>query len=68
MLFDKKWVKPLALAMSLPSTALVVAWGLWGLVDRGIIGQNVAVIVFLLIIMNILITMVVYAIKNNKKN
>ena len=67
-MFDKKWVKPLALAMSLPSTALMVAWFLWTLVKNGTISDKVALFIFLAIIFNILITMVVYAIKNNKKD
>lgn len=62
-LFDPKWVKPMALAMSLPSTALIVAWGLWELVDEGILAQGWAVGIFLAIIGNILISMVIYALR-----
>jgi multisubunit Na+/H+ antiporter MnhG subunit len=67
-MFDKKWIKPMALAMSLPSSALMVAWFLWTLVDQQVISKNVAVIVFLLIIGNILVSMVIYALRNSKKN
>ncbi|MFG1500386.1 hypothetical protein ABMA70_09275 [Halobacteriovorax sp. XZX-3] len=65
-LYDPKWIKPMALAMSLPSTALVTAWGLWELVKKGIITQGWAVGIFLAVIGNILISMVVYALKKNK--
>ena len=68
MIFDKKWVKPMALAMSLPSSALMTAWFLWTLVDKQVISKNVAVFVFLAIIGNILIAMVVYALKNSGKD
>jgi Kef-type K+ transport system membrane component KefB len=61
--FDKKWIKPMALAMGLPSTALASAWFLWTLVDMGYISDKVAIIIFLAVIFNVLITMVVYAYK-----
>lgn len=63
MLFDKKWIRSLALAMSLPSTTLGVAWFLWHLVGKGIISQNTAVFIFLAIIGNILVSMVVFSIR-----
>ncbi|MFG1525567.1 hypothetical protein ABMA67_11190 [Halobacteriovorax sp. RZ-3] len=53
----------MALAMSLPSTALVVAWGLWELVKKDVITQGWAVGIFLAVIGNILISMVVYALR-----
>lgn len=67
-MFDRKWIKPMALAMSLPSTALGFAWFLWYLVDHNVISKNTAIIILVLAIFNILISMVVYAIRNNKKN
>ncbi|RZF23060.1 hypothetical protein DAY19_04620 [Halobacteriovorax vibrionivorans] len=62
-LFDPKWIKPMALAMSLPSTALIVAWGLWEMVDANIITQSWAIFIFLAAIGNILISMVIFALK-----
>ena len=58
----------MALAMSLPSTALGFAWFLWFLVEKYIISKNVAIIILILAISNILITMVVFAMKNNKNS
>ena len=65
-MFDKKWIKPMALAMSLPSTALCVAWFLWYLVGKEIISEKVAVIILLLSIGNILFSMVYFAMKKKK--
>lgn len=67
MMFDRKWLRPMALAMSLPSTALGFAWFLNLLVNKNIISRNTGIILLILAIMNILIGMVVYALKNNKK-
>lgn len=58
----------MAMAMSLPSTALGFAWFLWFLVGKNIISKNTAIIVLVLAIFNILVGMVVYAIRNNRKN
>ncbi len=66
-MFDRKWLRPMALAMSLPSTALGFAWFLNLLVNKNIISRNTGIILLILAIMNILIGMVVYALKNNKK-
>ncbi len=62
-LFDPKWIKPMALAMSLPSTALIVAWGLWEMVGAGLITQGWAIFLFLAVIGNILVSMVIFALK-----
>lgn len=67
-MFDKKWLRPMALAMSLPSSALFTAWILAELVKKEIISKNVSIMIFLAIVLNILIAMVVYAVRNNKKN
>ncbi len=67
-MFDQKWIKPMALAMSLPSSALVTAWILWTLVEKNIISKTVAIVLLMIIILNILISMVVYAVRNNKKD
>jgi hypothetical protein len=66
--FDKKWLKPMALAMSLPSSALVTAWGISVLVKQEVITKTTGILIFLAIVLNILISMVVYAIRNNKKD
>ncbi len=58
----------MALAMSLPTTALGFAWFLWYLVGKNVISKNVAIIILVLAILNILVSMVVYAIRNNKKS
>ena len=68
MIFDKKWLKPMALAMSLPSTALGAAWILWTLVKNHVISKNTAIFILVFAIANILISMVVYAIRNSKKD
>ncbi len=65
-LFDPKWIKPMALAMSLPSTALIVAWGLWSLVKAGHLSQGWAIFLLLAAIGNILISMVIFALKKKK--
>ena len=67
-MFDKKWLKPMALAMSLPSSALVTAWGISVLVKQEVITKTTGILIFLAIVLNILISMVVYAIRNNKKD
>jgi len=67
-MFDKKWLKPMALAMSLPSSALVTAWFLWTLVEKEVISKNTAIIILLAIVGNILISMVVYALKSSGKD
>ncbi|EQC52183.1 hypothetical protein [Bacteriovorax sp. DB6_IX] len=67
-MFDKKWIKPMALAMSLPSSALMTAWFLWTLVEKQVISKNTAIFIFLAIVGNILISMVVYALKSSGKN
>lgn len=67
-MFDKKWLKPMALAMSLPSSAFFTAWILAELVKKEIISKGASIMIFLAIVLNILISMVVYAVRNNKKN
>lgn len=67
-MYDKKWLKPMALALSLPSTALFTAWVIAELVKKDIISKGTGIMIFLAIVLNILISMVVYAVRNNKKN
>lgn len=65
-MFNQKWLKIMGLAMSLPSTIFVMAWGTMELHKRGILTQTEAVLLFLAVVCNILIMMVYYAYK--KKN
>ena len=61
---ERKWVKTLGLALSLPSTIFGSAISLFWAVDQGYISKLVAILVFLLVIGNILFLMVYYAFKN----
>jgi purine-cytosine permease-like protein len=65
-MFDKKWIKIMGLAMSLPSTIIVMAWSTMELYKKGYLSQTQAVILFLAVIFNLLFMMVYYAYK--KKN
>jgi hypothetical protein len=65
-MFDRKWIKIMGLAMSLPSTIFIMAWGTMELHKKGILSQAQAVLLFLASIFNILFMMVYYAYK--KKN
>lgn len=60
---NKKWIQIMGLAMSLPSTIFIAAWGAFQLVKLGIITKLVAVLLFLAIVGNILFLMVYYAYK-----
>ncbi len=63
-----KWIKVVALAMSLPSTIFVCAWAIWQLVEEGLISRGVGITILLAIVGNTLILMVLYAIKNRNKD
>lgn len=58
-----KTFKVLALAMALPSTILGLFLVLQQLVDRELISNNIALIILVLIILNILFLMVRYVFK-----
>lgn len=60
---NKKWIQIMGLAMSLPSTIFIAAWGAFQLVKLGLISKVVAVLIFLAIVGNILFLMVYYAYK-----
>jgi purine-cytosine permease-like protein len=62
-MFDRKWVKIMGLAMSLPSTIFVMAWGSMELVKLGYISKLIGVLIFLGVVCNILFLMVYYAYK-----
>jgi hypothetical protein len=63
---DKKWLKILALALSLPTTIIAAAWFFMHMVTIGVIGKTFGIILFLVVIFNTLFLMVFYAYK--KKN
>ena len=65
---DTKWLKVLALAMSLPSTIFACAWGLWKLVEINTISKITAIVILLAIVVNTLVMMVIYALKNRRKD
>jgi hypothetical protein len=65
-MFDRKWIKIMGLAMSLPSTIFVMAWGARELINSKILTETQAMLLFLAVVCNILFLMVYYAYK--KKN
>jgi hypothetical protein len=60
---NKKWLQIMGLAMSLPTTILIVVWGAMQLAKMGILTKNQAVLLFLAVITNLLFLMVYYAYK-----
>jgi glucan phosphoethanolaminetransferase (alkaline phosphatase superfamily) len=60
---NKKWLQIMGLAMSLPSTIFLVAWGAFQLVKLGLITKVVAIFIFLAAVGSILFLMVYYAYK-----
>ncbi len=62
-MWNKKWLKVLGLAMSLPSTAFVAAWGSMQLAEKKILTTTQAVFLFLAILFNTIGMMVYYAYK-----
>ncbi len=62
-MWDRKWIKVLGIAMSLPSTIFVTAWGTMQLHEKKILSQTQAVLLFLAIIINMIGMMVYYALK-----
>ena len=66
MIFDKKYLKPLGIALSLQSTILGLAYFTYELINNGIISKGVGFTAFFLVIFNLLWLMVRYA--RNRKN
>ncbi|GEM_PF-4713075 len=64
ILLDKKLIKSVSLALSLPSSIFVLAYILKTLVEDKIISSLTAVIILVLFIANTLFMMVWYANKN----
>jgi len=67
MKLDKKWIKEVSLALSLPSTVLGAAFIFFQLVKEGLITKTVAIVGLLLIIGQILFLLVYYAYKKKNK-
>lgn len=63
MKFDPKWIRIMGIAMSLPSTIFVSAYGTMQLHKLGYLTQVQAVLLFLAIVCNMLFMMVYYAFK-----
>lgn len=59
----KSWTKPLALAISLPSTIFFTAYALKVLVEKNVLSPWVGILLFLAIVGNSLVLMVIYAYK-----
>tara|TARA_R110000868_G_scaffold55424_2_gene172255 strand:+ start:10179 stop:10385 length:207 start_codon:yes stop_codon:yes gene_type:complete len=68
MKIQKKWIQVLGLAMSLPSLIFACAWFIFHLVSIDIITRGVGIIILLAIVVNTLVMMVVYALKNRSKD
>jgi hypothetical protein len=62
-MFDKKWIKIMGMAMSLPSTIFVMAYISMELKKAGYLSQTQAVLLFLAVVCNLLFMMVYYAYK-----
>ncbi len=63
-----KWVKVVGLALSLPSLIFVCAWTIFHFVDEKVITRGVGITILLAIVLNTLVMMVVYALKNRSKD
>ncbi|MCK5883417.1 MAG: hypothetical protein KAG61_06995 [Bacteriovoracaceae bacterium] len=68
MNLDTKWIKTLALALSLPGTILVAAFSAKKIVEMNLLSPLTAIILFLLIVGNSIFLMVYYAFKNKDKS
>ncbi len=62
-MFQKKWAQVLALALSLPSTILAMAFLSMYLVENNILSKGWAVGLFLAVVINTIVLMVIYAYK-----
>lgn len=65
-MFDKKWVKPLAMALSLPSTIIFAAVFCKILVEEEVLSWTFASIIFVAIVGSTIYLMVYYAYKKKK--
>ena len=67
-MWDKKWLKTTALALSFPSTILISSIGMKIMVENEIMTKFWGIIIFLAIICNTIYLMVYYAFKNKDKS
>jgi len=63
MMLNSKWLRPLAIAMSIPGASLGSAWLLFTLVEKKIITQETAVIIFSVLSFSLLFNLVLYGFK-----
>ena len=63
MIKKNRWIKVLGIALSFPSTILVLGYVLFNLHTEGLISKNTSAIVFFLVIFSLLFTMGYYALK-----
>jgi uncharacterized membrane protein (UPF0136 family) len=67
-MFDQKWAKVLAFALSLPSSILGMAFFSMYLVEHNILSKGWAFGLFLAVVINTILLMVIYAYKNKDKS
>jgi hypothetical protein len=68
MLIDRKLIKSLGLALSLPSTIIIMALVSKELVESGVLSKSWGIILFLAVILNTLFMMVYYAFRKKDKS
>ena len=68
MNIEKKWLKIVSLALSLPATIFASVWISKFLVEEGIVEEWLGVVIFLALICNTIFLIVFYAIKNQNKS
>jgi hypothetical protein len=65
---EKKWLKIVSLALSLPTTIFVSAWLCRLLVMKQVLERWAAAVLFVALVCNIIFLIVYYAIKNRTKS
>lgn len=63
MKIEKKWIPIVSLALGMPMTFLISAISLMKLVEQEVISKNIAMIIFLAIVTQLILLIVLYAIK-----
>lgn len=66
--YKNKWLPIMSLAMSLPTTILVTAWGAKELYEAGYLSQKLSFLLFFLITTQTLVIMVIYAFRKKNKS
>lgn len=67
MVKNKQQLKVMALALSLPTTAFAVIWGVMELADQGVFPRWVALVIILSTLFNFFLMMIWYAKKKRLK-